>query len=102
METNTFSAWHYIFELVTSISVPNFMLVSKSAQFPLNLELRRQTMRPLPPEETVATRAYIKQCYKLFKMFNNLEVGQSFPGGSSVCSNASSRITHHSKDHVQA
>ena len=102
METNTFSAWHYIFELVTSISVPNFMLVSKSAQFPLNLELRRQTIRDLyPPEETVATRTYIKQCYKLFKIFNNLEVGQSFPGGSSVCSNASSRITHHSKDHVQ-
>ena len=49
METNTFSAWHYIFELVTSISVPNFMLVSKSAQFPLNLELRRQTIRDLYP-----------------------------------------------------
>ena len=57
--------------------------------------------RPLPPEETVLTRTYIKQCYKLFKIFNNLEVGQSFPGGSSVCSNASSRITHHSKDQVQ-
>ena len=108
---------------------------------------------PLPPEETVATRTYINQCYKLFKLFNNnLEVDpkcykellkillwfdnwyketkqesskatsglknhwkkihtkdhiqrpkekhQSFPGGSSVCSNASSRITHHSKDHV--
>ena len=30
---------------------------------------------PLPPEETVATRTYIKQCYKLFRIFNNnLEV----------------------------
>ena len=30
---------------------------------------------PLPPEETVATRSYINQCYKLFKIFNNnLEV----------------------------
>ncbi|CAH3133810.1 unnamed protein product, partial [Porites lobata] len=30
---------------------------------------------PLPPEETVATRTYINQCYKLFKIFNNnLEV----------------------------
>ena len=30
---------------------------------------------PLPPEETVATRTYKNQCYKLFKIFNNnLEV----------------------------
>ena len=30
---------------------------------------------PLPPEETVATRTYIKQCNKLFTIFNNkLEV----------------------------
>ena len=36
--------------------------------------------RPLAPEETVATCTYIKQCYKLFKIFNNLEVGQSFLG----------------------
>ena len=29
----------------------------------------------LPPEETVATRTYIKQCNKLFTIFNNkLEV----------------------------
>ena len=33
---------------------------------------------PLPPEETVATRTYIEQCYKLFRKFNNnLEVDQS-------------------------
>ena len=30
---------------------------------------------PLPPEETVSTRTYIKQCHKLFTIFNNkLEV----------------------------
>ena len=30
---------------------------------------------PLPPEETVATRTYLKQCYKLFELFeNNSEV----------------------------
>ena len=30
---------------------------------------------PLPPEETIATRTYIKQCNKLFTIFNNkLEV----------------------------
>ena len=26
---------------------------------------------PLPPEDTVGTRTYLKQCYKLFKIFNN-------------------------------
>jgi len=26
---------------------------------------------PLPPEETVGTRTYLKQCYKLFEVFNN-------------------------------
>ena len=26
---------------------------------------------PIPPEETVGTRTYLKQCYKLFKLFNN-------------------------------
>ena len=31
--------------------------------------------KSLPPEETVATRTYIKQCNKLFTIFNNkLEV----------------------------
>ena len=26
---------------------------------------------PLPPESTVGTRTYLKQCYKLFQIFNN-------------------------------
>ena len=26
---------------------------------------------PLPPEDTVGTRTYLKQCYKLFKILNN-------------------------------
>lgn len=30
---------------------------------------------PIPPEDTVGTRIYLKQCYKLFRIFNNnLEV----------------------------
>ena len=26
---------------------------------------------PLPPEDTVGTRTYLKQCHKLFQIFNN-------------------------------
>ena len=26
---------------------------------------------PLPPDETVGTRTYLKQCHKLFQIFNN-------------------------------
>ncbi|KAJ7380770.1 hypothetical protein OS493_007148 [Desmophyllum pertusum] len=26
---------------------------------------------PLPPEDTVGSRTYLKQCYKLFQIFNN-------------------------------
>ena len=35
METDVIPAWHYLkmLVLVTTISVPNFMLVSKSAEF---------------------------------------------------------------------
>ena len=35
MDTNAIPAWHYVKMLVlmTTISVPNLMLVSKSAQF---------------------------------------------------------------------
>ena len=48
MENNVFFAWHYVCKCLywrTSLSVPNFMLVSKSAQFTWNLELIRRTKK---------------------------------------------------------
>ena len=48
MENNVFCAWHYVGKCLnwrTSIRVPNFMLVSKSAQFTWNLELSRRTKK---------------------------------------------------------
>ena len=48
METKMIPAWHYIcmkvLVLVTTINLPNFMLVSESAQFTWNFELCRRTM----------------------------------------------------------
>ena len=48
MENNVFCAWHYVCKCLywrTSMRVPNFMLVSKSAQFTWNLELSRRTKK---------------------------------------------------------
>ena len=47
METDVIPAWRYtwkrLYILLTTISVPNYMFVSKSAQFTWNFELCRRT-----------------------------------------------------------
>ena len=48
MENDVFHAWHYIWKCLyrqSSMSVPNFMFISKSAQFTWNLELSRRTKK---------------------------------------------------------
>ena len=50
MENDVFHAWHYIWKCLyrqSSMSVPNFMFISKSAQFTWNLELSRRTKNEL-------------------------------------------------------